>query len=43
MGLKLCFAIKATGIAGGLDVKNKVKGKMRDDSKDFAWSNGIIY
>lgn len=30
-------------IAGGLNMRNKVKGEVRNDNKDFALSNGIIY
>lgn len=40
--LKLCFVVKPTGVAGGLGIKKKIKGEMRDDSKDFAWSDAVI-
>lgn len=43
MGLELGFMVKPPAIAGRWVVKNKAKGEIRDESKDFAMSNGIIY
>lgn len=35
--------IEPTGIADKVNMGNEIKGEMRNDNKDFALSNGVVY